>query len=403
MDFLLSLKKRFYIFRFITVLLMVVTFCQIVEKYKADSITRSFLLLTLFLYTVNNVNRSKFLKNKSDSWYFVSYSLSILLLGSLSFKIAYTGTAVYNILLLIELIVFTGKLNIKLLAGNFIFYIVSYIGYIYADAGVINLSEMTSILLNFFSPCLVLFLFRSTVAEKTNYQSLSKELADANTMLKDYADKIEELTKTQERNRIAQELHDSMGHSLMALKMNLEYAENVVDAKPDKAKEVIHKTQAMTKDCIENLRKVVSLLKDTASVEQLRVAINELFYNFKETNHIKFHLEMEDSIELEPPDIKNCIYKVVREAITNGIKHGNATNFYIDIFNKFDMISLMIRNNGIENEKIVKSNGIVGMEERVKALGGHIRFTSTKEIGFLIEVTIPKLEEFILKEQEKND
>ena len=69
-------------------------------------------------------------------------------------------------------------------------------------------------------------------------------------------------------------------------------------------------------------------------MEKLRESINELFENFKETNRIKVDLQMDDIVEDVNPDIKNCIYKTIREAVTNGIKHGNATVFSIEIFKK---------------------------------------------------------------------
>ncbi len=394
MDFLLPLKNRFYVFKVISAIITVLTLFYIIDKNKLNGNKEVLLILILFLYAGNNFIRGKFLKARRDKWFFLSYVLSVLMLGYLTYETGFiVGMDLYTIILLIELIVFTGKLNRVLIVFNFIIYVTSYVEYIHHMTGTVSLNELLNVLLNFLFPCLILFLFRSVIAEKIKYENLSNELKEANITLIDNADKIEELTKTQERNRIAQELHDSIGHSLMALKMNLEYAENVLETKPDKAKEVIHKTQNITKDCVDNLRKVVSLLKDSGSVEQLRDAMNELFHNFKVTNRIKFHLEMEDSVELELPDIKNCIYKIVREAITNGIQHGNATIFNIDILNKSDKISLKIKNNGLENENIIKSNGITGMEERVNALGGQIRFTSAKENGFIIEAVIPKLEE----------
>ena len=71
---------------------------------------------------------------------------------------------------------------------------------------------------------------------KNKIEDLNKELKNANITLKQYSAKIEELTIAKERTTIAQELHDSIGHSLIALKMNLEYAENVVELQPDKGK-----------------------------------------------------------------------------------------------------------------------------------------------------------------------
>ncbi|SHO48423.1 sensor histidine kinase [Anaerocolumna xylanovorans] len=390
MDFLLSLEKRNYIFKIITAIITVLSVMRIL---KIDSPLKVGVLIgLLFLFTVNNYCRRNFLKKNRNICFSLSYGLSVLVLGCLNYEILFTGIYIFNIILLIEIIIFNGKLNKRLIVFYFVAYMVSFTALVDFSTLKSAYSDFIEIFLNLFMPCLVLFLFRSVMGEKLKYEKLNEELEEANMTLKTYADKIEELTKAKERNRIAQELHDSMGHSLMALNMSLEYAENVITTKPEKAMEVIHKTRDMTKDCVNDLRRVVSLLKDTTHTEQLRQAINELFHNFKESSSVRFRLNVDDSIEGEPPDIKSCIYKIIREAITNGIKHGRATLFTINILGKADAISLRVENNGAVNENIIKSDGIAGMEERVKLLGGGIQFTSAREGGFAVEAVIPRLE-----------
>ncbi len=388
MDFLLSLNKRKYIFKIISAIVTILAFMRILEK---EGTLRDILAVLLLLFTVNNFYRRNYLKDKRDIWFSLSYGFSVLILGCFQYEILFVGTYLFNIILLIETIIFTGKLNKPLLAFHFTVYLVSLSALVDFTSLKSAYEDYADILLNFFMPCLIMLLFRSVLGEKVKYENLNKELEEANSTLKAYADKIEELAKTQERNRIAQELHDSMGHSLMALNMNLEYAENVMVTKPDKALEVIHKTRNMTKDCVSDLRKVVSLLKDSYHTEQLRGAMNELFHNFRENSNIRFHLNMDDSIEEEAPEVKDCIYKISREAITNGIKHGKAASFTIDILDKPEGIYLRIENNGSGSRNIIKSNGITGMEERVKLLGGKMEITSGKEEGFCVKISIPKL------------
>ena len=391
MDFLLSLEKRNSIFRIISIILTALTFLQIVKIGKEDYQKEVLLLFLLCLFTICNIMRKKFLKNQLQKWFVVSYIISVLTLGGINYVIAFAGTDIFNILLLMELIVFYGKLSWGLLSLNFVVYVVSFVGLLDYSSLKETYSDLSNILLNFFFPCLVLFLFRSVIGEKHKYEKINKQLEEANKTLKEYAERIEELAKSQERNRIAQEHHDSMGHSLMALNMNLEYAESVVTSKPDKAVEIIHKTRNMTKDCVNDLRKVVSLLKDTPHTEQLREAINELFSRFQESNRVRFRLNMDDSIENEPPDIKNCIYKTIREAVTNGIKHGMASVILIEILGESEFICLKIENNGAANKNIIKSNGLSGMEERIALLGGKMQLVSEEDKGFTVKAMIPRL------------
>lgn len=204
---------------------------------------------------------------------------------------------------------------------------------------------------------------RSLFIEKTRENKLNNELINANLKLKEYSEKIGELTVSKERTRIAQELHDSIGHSLIALNMNLEYAENVVDLKPEKAKEVIIKAHGISKGCIVKLREVVSVLKEDTLIDNLSDAVNKLFENFHNNEKYKFNLKMYEDIETATPIIKSCIYKTIMEGITNGIKHGNADIFNIEIVKDHDNILFKIRNNGLGCKSIKKSNGTKGIEK----------------------------------------
>lgn len=213
--------------------------------------------------------------------------------------------------------------------------ILTFASYFISNFPNIDFNRFDSIqigLINYVGMFLIVLVFRNVIIERKITEELNRELKKVNLTLKQYSAEIEEFTIAKERTRIAQELHDSIGHSLIALKMNLEYAESVLEAKPQKAKDVIHKAQIISKDCLDNLRKAVNILKEDRSMGKLREVIMELFENFKETSSIKVTLEMENTIQKVSPDIKNCVYKTIREGVTNGIKHGNATTFTIIIY-----------------------------------------------------------------------
>ncbi len=173
--------------------------------------------------------------------------------------------------------------------------------------------------------------------------------------------------------------------------MNFEYTEAVFDVKPEKAKEVIKKSHTILKNCIVELRNTVSLLKENSEPKELHKSLDEIFKNFQGTDNIKFHLGIEENIEKLEPYIKSCIYKTVREAVTNGVKHGKATEFIIDIFNKSGIINITIKNNGLECTDIVKSHGLKGIEERIEKLAGSVTFYSEKDYGFVVEARIPEI------------
>jgi signal transduction histidine kinase len=383
MDFL-SAKGRLLVLRIIRFVALLSIFYNVVTL-KEELPVVLLLSALLIIVVANDIIREKILKDHKTIWYSFSYILSNIIAAYFSYKIKGDGTFMYNIVLQIDVLIFNQKIPVVLLIINFIAFCIPY----KINAIPSNISSIKDIFIYYLNSFVVVFVVRSMFMEKLKTDKLNKDLISANQKLKEYSTKIEELTSAKERTRIAQELHDSIGHSLIALSMNLDYAENVVDLKPEKAKEVINKAHIISKDCIVKLREVVSVLKEDTSIISLKEAVNRLFENFHHNERYEFYFEMDDAIETELPEIKSCLYKIIMEGITNGIKHGNADVFNIKLIKAFDNIIFEINNNGVGCGNIKKSNGIDGIEKRITNLGGIVEFYSEKINGFAIHGKIP--------------
>ncbi|AIQ71016.1 histidine kinase [Paenibacillus graminis] len=356
-------------------------FTTILQEYPGDTQSILFLTLIAVILLVNDFTRIRF-QNQTKALWYVSFILSNIWAGFLLFKVYCIGTQIYIIILLVEIIVSTHKIPVYILCLHFSIFTASLI----ADH-----TTLKDILSSYLVIISIVYLFRNVLIEKARTQELNQELQVANSTLQEYSNKIQELTISQERTRIAQELHDSLGHYLIALNMNLEYAGTIMDVETDKAKLAIHKSQQLSKECIVNLRQTVVLLGEERASKELLQSLHEIFDNFLETNTIQFELDMDQDIEYVDSDIKHCIYKTVQESITNGIKHGKATHFSIEIHKYPDQISLFIHNNGADCKEIIKSKGILGIEKRIVALGGKVVFYSGESSGFSVEASIPKI------------
>ncbi|MFL0252609.1 sensor histidine kinase [Clostridium neuense] len=379
-DFL-SPKARLLAFKFGRVSALLIMFYEGLLVFHKDLRFALFTTALIMIAGINDFIRGEGFKQNKSIGYCLSFILSSILSVYFSCKIDGYGSDMYVITLVIDLIIFNEKIPAFLMVVNFISIVIPY-------KLKTNLS-LQEIFFKYLNIIVVIFVIRSMFIEKMKTEKLNKELNDANLKLKEYSSKIEELTAQRERKRIAQELHDSIGHSLIALNMNLEYAENVVDIKPEKAKEVINKAHAISKNCIIKLREVVSVMKEDSSVNNLHEAINKLFQNFKSNEKYKFNLKMYDGIEEETGNIKSCIYKTVMEGITNGIKHGKAEEFNVEIEKSCDNILFKVSNNGLGCSNINKSNGMVGIEKRVTDLGGSVKFYCKNGTGFIIDAIIP--------------
>lgn len=328
-----------------------------------------------------------FRRTVNETIKYLSFILSNLIICYFSYKTKSISTTVYCSLLTIELVLLNKKFLKSLLVINFISFAMSY-GIFYSTNLLYTFENIAS---NYGLTLLICFLIKNIITEKIKAEKLNKELNKTNLTLEEYSNKIEELTIEKERTRIAEELHDSIGHSLVALSMNLEYAENIVDIKPEKAKTTIENCYNLSKDCLTTLRKAVSVLKkNTTSITTLRDDIENIFINFRNTTKYKFTLDFDEEVERAANEIKVCIFKTIREAVTNGIKHGNATFFNIHVYELENNIIFKIENNGSSCKEIVRSNGITGMEERIHSLKGEISFESEANHGFTIEGKIPQ-------------
>ncbi|WP_310480987.1 sensor histidine kinase [Chamaesiphon sp. VAR_48_metabat_403] len=218
-----------------------------------------------------------------------------------------------------------------------------------------------------------------------------EELAIANQRIRSYALKAEENGSLQERNRIAREIHDSLGHSLTALNLHLEMAVKLSQLKPEKSREVLVEAKRLGSIALQDVRQSVSALRsDPFADRDLAAAINKLADDFKYSNHLQpiCHLDL----PLNLPQSTNIIlYRIVQEALTNVSKHAHASEVIIEIKTQANRVELRVTDNG--RGFIPTHNttgfGLQGMRERVLSLQGQFEIVSLPERGCQIVAIIP--------------
>ena len=300
---------------------------------------------------------------------------------------------IYFYVLLYELILFTeGRISnffIGLVISLFVFMLLYRVldGDYYNLAFILkeNLLDLIMIFIGMFFYCVALFTFRALRKEKRKVEKLNEELEKSYNLLKAQAERIEELTITKERNRVARELHDNLGHGLIALNMNLDVAEKTIDKDTEGAKKLIQKSIELVKDSMENLRKAVYALKEERH-ENFKKSIEEIAENIESTGTVKVLLDIDPESENLPPEYKEVFYSTIKEALTNSIKHGKADEVRIGL-SIGEYVKLIVKDNGIGCNSIVKGNGLLAIEARAKDYNGKVSFSSKN--GFEIEFLLP--------------
>lgn len=356
----------------------------------------NFLVKTgLFLLTLILIVNDYFRRTRLFTSYKIVYFLSILftILGAIVLRNFLIGpeTVAYLFFILIEITRLKGlELFLLLFIHCSIFSTLLFL-----DMGIPNnFEEFTSvcgILLSYCSIAYTSYSINAIRREKERVNILNEDLKNKNIKLQQYALHIEELTITKERSHLAQELHDSVGHSLMALAMHLEFAKKICDTKQEKVKDIIIKSENITKTCISDLRQCFELLNEEREIECFYEAIEDIFSNFSTFNNLKFIYKAAENLDSLSPVIKNSLYKNIKESITNSIKHGKASEIKINIIREKIFVILTIEDNGVGCTEIVKSNGLIGIENRTSSLKGNVDYFTSDNGGFGVKISIPLL------------
>jgi signal transduction histidine kinase len=237
----------------------------------------------------------------------------------------------------------------------------------------------------------VLLLVGAVLAE---HQSREK-LTTANHRLRQYALMIENQATLQERNRIAREIHDSVGHALTAQSIQLENAALFLTEDTQKAALHLQKARQLGKEALQNVRQSVATLRNYPLQERsLKSLLEKLIEEFKRTTGIKIESEIELFSSLSS-EMTTALYRVVQEAFTNISKHSEATLVLFSLQEHEMRIYLKLEDNGrgFNPADNTTGFGLQGMRERVGALGGIFALTSQPDQGCQIKVEIPLLRE----------
>ncbi|HEY9904695.1 MAG TPA: sensor histidine kinase [Candidatus Sericytochromatia bacterium] len=225
----------------------------------------------------------------------------------------------------------------------------------------------------------VLLLMNALLTER---QSREK-LAEANEQLRQYALRIENQATLQERTRIARDIHDSLGHSLTALNLQLETALKLWSADPAKATNFLAQAKRLGSTALQDVRHSISALRsDPLQGLSLEEAIASLAEELYRSTNISptCNIWLARSIS---PDLAIVVYRIVQEAITNICKYANASEVKIQLHASQTQLDLVIEDNG-EGFKVNQNTtgfGLQGMRERTLAQGGQFEINSTPGAG----------------------
>ncbi len=216
---------------------------------------------------------------------------------------------------------------------------------------------------------------------------LNKKILEQSTAIK-------EVAKLKERNRIAEEVHDTVGHTLTTAIVALEGAHLIFRVDPEESHRKILIAKEQLKHGLGDIRGVVKALKETDEFQSsgdFFERINGIIRNVEEQTSIHIALDYEMTIELLSVQ-EHVIINAIKEGITNAIKHGKATKIKMILETVDHVICVEILDNGTSTKAVEFGFGLSTMKSRVEAIGGTLEYKKLGT-GFKLVIMSPVMKE----------
>ncbi|MGB1250729.1 MAG: sensor histidine kinase [Candidatus Promineifilaceae bacterium] len=207
--------------------------------------------------------------------------------------------------------------------------------------------------------------------------------------------RIAELAAVDERNRIARDIHDSVGHHLTAINIQLEKAIAFRPINAIEADQALHDAKRSAKSALADVRDSVSALRDRDPKFGLTVALRQLVNGFGRIP-ITLHIEGDESAYAKSSLI--ALYRAAQEGLTNIEKHAGANSAELKVMLQPEKATLWLKDDGIGvnktdlEQKATSSQGhfgLLGLRERLELLGGTLTIDKQEPCGTLLRVQVP--------------
>lgn len=220
-------------------------------------------------------------------------------------------------------------------------------------------------------------------------QQARLELAKANQKLREYAAQVEELTMIRERNRLAREIHDGLGHYLTAINIQIKAAQAVAQQDPTLAVNALENAQSLSQEALADVRRSVSALRaDPTSgrpvADTLKSLLEEAFRSGVETS---FAVEGDPRPLTE--QIEFTLFRVAQEGLTNVRKHAQARRVDLRLVYLEQAVRVVLQDDGVGANQTEGGFGLVGLKERVELVGGSLHVETTPGKGFMLQAELP--------------
>ncbi len=234
-------------------------------------------------------------------------------------------------------------------------------------------------------------------------QATEAELRSALEQEQSLNQRIEALAAIAERHRIARDIHDSLGHALVALNIQMEAALDLWQESPEQAYSLLQEAKQLGSQALQSVRESVAEIRtDPVAGRSLTAMLTQLTQEFQRTTGATLDCQIQVPPTLTAP-VNSAIYRIVQEGLTNICKHAQATAVMLHLQSTTTSLQLILQDNGqglpvdvhqrdfgqVAGPFSGRGFGLQGMQERVANVGGQLQITSQPGAGCRITATFP--------------
>ena len=208
-------------------------------------------------------------------------------------------------------------------------------------------------------------------------------------------ERISELIVFEERQRIARDLHDTLGQKLSLIGLKSDLVIKLMTQEPDRAEKELTDIRTTASTALKEVRELVSNMRFKKLTDEM-IRVKQLL----KAAEMTLTVDGEPNFEPISPLIENILSMCLKEAVTNIVKHSGGSSCHITFEQSSDAFTITVKDNGkgiLENEKDLCGSGIAGMRERLEFVNGYVTYSTNQ--GTTLTITVP----VIIKQLQRGD
>ncbi|MCL7452522.1 MAG: sensor histidine kinase [Anaerolineae bacterium] len=223
-------------------------------------------------------------------------------------------------------------------------------------------------------------------------QALLAELQQAHEQLQEYAMRVEELAVVEERNRLAREMHDTLGHRLTVASVQLEAAQRLCPTDSERAAHMVGTVREQVREALGELRSTVATLRSPIEADlHLRSALRRLIDHFEKATGLTVNRVLPEEMPPLPDTYRLALFRAAQEALSNIQKHAGASQVWLVLTTGDEAVTLLVSDDGrgVSRTNGQAGFGLQGLDERAGQLGGELHLEPRPGGGTQLSFRLP--------------